>query len=275
MKQNEKFLVYAVTGFLVVILMVAVVFGSENRRPPPGEPTVAPQAVAPSLEELLNQHVAKDPDGQPADRQVGLDAKPGAVEGNGDAVVGDKPLVANVQLLPPTAASMVTEKLGLSRAERGYRVVKAQKGDTLSSLALRWCGGGDHLEQVHGLNEELTTLRIGQDVVLPWVDDEVLLAAIEERGAKAPPALELDTKTAAVDAATAPRRAAAAVPATSSGRKYVIKAGDSFWRIAEREVGRKGAPKFIEQLRALNPGLDADRLRQGAEIVLPPAPAKN
>src|SRR5262249_60699753 len=124
---------------------------------------------------------------------------PGVTRGAGDAdkpaengdpggaaaeAAGDKPLLTNVQLLPPTAEAMVTEKLGLRRKVNGFCVVTAQPKDTLSTLVQKWCGKtDDYLEQAHGLNEELSTLHVGQEVTLPWVDAEVLIAAINARTA--------------------------------------------------------------------------------------------
>ena len=227
MKQNEKILVYAVTGFLVAILLVAIVFGKDssysneqaNRDPDPvrsledvlndragadsvGRNTAAssdPGAAAASTGGMgSTAGLAVDPAADPG-VDPGVDPGeagsagivagslrsvpgPGVVATTVDAAFG-APLAAMVPLLPPTPASMVTEKLGLSRHEHGYRIVRARAGDSLGSLVQKWCGTTeDCLAIAHGLNEELTVLRIGQEVVLPWVDDEEVLAAFERRG---------------------------------------------------------------------------------------------
>lgn len=317
MKQNEKFLVYAVTGFLVVILAVAILFGKEQPRRLPNDPTATPTAAVapPSLEDVLNRRSAPAPEvvpapaveptangSAPAGGTPAVPAPaPGAVDGAAvpAAAVGDQPLSANVQLLPPTAAALVTEKLGLSRRDREYRVVRARAGDSLGALVQKWCGAtGDYLELAKGLNEELTTLRVGQEIWLPWIDDEALLAAYERsHPAASPRPVGAGTVPAAAVAdreqpATTPAEAKA-VPATgaapaaasfspipvggstsgaptgSAARKYTIKAGDSLWKIAEREVGRKQAKQFLDQVLELNPGLESDRIREGQVIQLP------
>jgi hypothetical protein len=266
MKQNEKILVYAVTGFLVVILMVAVVFGKGESPalPEPGE-----IGAAPSLEELLDRK------SEGAKVDAGADAAKVP-----DPVVGDRPLAANVQLLPPTPAAVVAEKLGVSQREHGFRIVRARAGDTLSGLVQKWCGSvEDHLESARAYNEELSTLRVGQEVVLPWVDDEVILAAHEAKAAAGGPAPAGPQPATApalqgvVPAAVADGRGGAApadAAAAGAARKHVIKAGESLWKIAEREVGRGGAPEYLRKLRELNPGLEAERLKIGQEILLPP-----
>jgi phage tail protein X len=189
---------------------------------------------------------------------------------------------------------MVTEKLGLSRRDREYRIVRVQPKDTLSTLVQKWCGKTDgYLEMAQGLNEELSTLHVGQEITLPWVDDEVLLAAINARAGKtdagdAVPAVGGgigDAHVAAVDADAGkdaakdagktknekktPEVKAPEAKAAAGTRKITLKAGDTLWKVAEREVGRKAAGRFLSQVRELNPGIDPDHLREGVEIRIP------
>jgi len=64
---------------------------------------------------------------------------------------------------------------------------------------------------------------------------------------------------------------------TESGRKpgvagssnYTVKRGDALWRIAARTYGNKNADRMLNEIKAANPGLDADRLKEGQRIVLP------
>jgi len=283
MKQNEKILVYAVTGFLAVILGVAVLFGKDStRRLPDVRPDVA---EAPSLEALLDRRAA--------------DAKAVDASANGAQTEQPKvenptqPLVANVQLAPPTPAALVTEKLGLSRQENGYRIVRAARGDTLGDLVRKWCGSLDMLADAQGLNETMQTLRVGQDVVLPWVEDDVILAAYDKRTAVAAPQVPAFAPAPATTPSVAPVEAAgtktgaavqpegsaavAGIPAAtpSSGaaqtgaRTYKIAAKDSLWKIAEREVGKAKAYAYVEKILDANPNLDAERLRLGQTITLP------
>jgi phage tail protein X len=318
MKQNEKILVYAVTGFLVVILMLAVLLGTGDGKRGAGAggsggSSSGKDVAALSLEDLLGNSVGGNPVGgntvgNAAGERKGTGAGHGDADqtaANGDPAAaqaaGDKPLLTNVQLLPPTAASMVTEKLGLSRRDRDYRIVRVQPKDTLSTLVQKWCGKTDgYLEMAQGLNEELGTLHTGQEINLPWIDDEVLLAAINARTGKPVGAADAvpataggagDAHVAALDAdagkdadsdkhagkkdagkkdtGAADKKVPEAKPASGT-RKITLKAGDTLWKIAEREVGRKAAGKFISQVRELNPGIDPDHLREGLEIRLPP-----
>lgn len=275
MKQNEKILVYAVTGFLVVILMVAVVFGKETPRGV--EHAAGGTDGALSLEDVLDQRAAEA--GTLADGEGAADGAGGAGDGTGGedaAGTAGRALAANVQLGPPTVESLVTRHLGLSRRDRDYRIVRAQRGDSLSSLVQKWCGSTEGwLEAASALNEELTILRVGEDVVLPWVDDAVVLRAFEARATGPatgpvrgmPAEVAFDSLAAAVPPAPAGRPEAPAAPAPS--RRYEVAPGDSLWKIAERAVSRSKVPGYLEKVRALNPGLDADRLRVGQTLLLP------
>lgn len=311
MKQNEKLLVYAVTGFLVVILMLAVVLGSGRDGIRQGD-SKGETAKALSIDELLDRKlvtpVASNEPAKPAGEVAPV------------PVATDAPLSAGpVVLQPPTTASLVTEKLGLNRKENGFRVVRVQAKDTFGTIVQKWCGKTDgYMEMAQGLNEDLDTtrMRVGTEVTLPWVEDEVILAAYEARNPKpvmpaavvpsAVPGASGDaamaaTKLAPTNPSVLPSSGATAglptlpkpvltppapattgavvpvaVPVAQAGgaRKYTIKAGDSYWKIAEREVGKKNAKQFVDQLEALNPDVESDRLREGMKITLPPAAEK-
>ena len=63
--------------------------------------------------------------------------------------------------------------------------------------------------------------------------------------------------------------AAAAGPAGGGGGEaYVVKSGDSYWRLAVRFYGQGG---HWPKLRDANPDLDPDRLPVGASLVIPPS----
>lgn len=305
MKQNEKILVYTVTGFLAVILGVAILFSKDSSRRLPEVQRDSAQGGSiqgPSLEDVLNRRAGDVGKGEAVDPN-----EPVGVPGGSPVapVAGDQPLVANVQLAPPTPAALVTEKLGLSREEHGFRVVRAARGDTLGLLVQKWCGNLDRLEEARGLNETLETLQVGQPVVLPFVEDEVILAAFEKRTASSVPVSGVGSapvfapaptpgdRTAqngnaqnggaveasgasALDGVPAPAVAPAnrsnaieAVGTAGATRTHKIRKGESLWKIAEREVGKSKAPAFLESVRAINPGLDVDRLREGQVIALP------
>jgi LysM repeat protein len=298
MKQNERLLVYAVSGFLGLILVVAVLFR------PSGDDKRAAQT--PGLAQILNQEVAaKDAD---ASKPAATPAADGGVKAADAAFPGvpsptdvaPQPLAAAAPK-PMVAADLVAQQLGLSRRERNVRWVRAKPNDSLDSLVRRWCGARDpYLAETKSLNEELEVLRVGQEVAVPWVDDEVLLLAIE---ASKPKVLTADAPSAgAPAAAVAPGAAvvtnvpmptlapagtvapvssnsnsnggAMGAPAsgsatpTAGGTSYTVKPGDSLWRIAERTYGRKNADKMVAAIKQANPGL-GDGVRDGQKIVLP------
>ncbi len=289
MKQNEKILVYAVTGFLVVILMIAVVFGKDGARQT--EQVAGQPAVVRNLDDLLRERAGigsapaletlpGQPAGQPVDPVQGgaqdeaedptpvlLPAPAGR-----DPLGVSSPLAVSVPLQPPTPEALVTEKLGLSRREGEFRIVRARAGDSLGSLVQKWCGSTqENLDIARSLNEELSVLRIGQEVVLPWVEDEVVLAAYEERSAGRVRAATATTADAArvLEAASRPFLVEEPAGAATNARRYKIRSGDSLWKLAEKAVGRKGAPAWLAEVRELNPDLNIDRLKVGEVVLLP------
>ena len=58
----------------------------------------------------------------------------------------------------------------------------------------------------------------------------------------------------------------AATPAAGATKKYTIKQGDTFINIARTELGNEHRMKEIQ---ALNPGVDASKLKVGQEILIP------
>ncbi len=98
-------------------------------------------------------------------------------------VAPQQPLLA--QPKPQLAADLVAQQLGLSRRDRTVRFVHAKQNDSLDVLVRRWCGARDpFLAEAKSLNEDLVVLRVGQEVAVPWVDDEVVLAALEAQKPK-------------------------------------------------------------------------------------------
>lgn len=351
MKQNERILVYAVTGFLAIILAVAVLFGRDNPRLQPGaipggggtgggaagqsaaNPAGAGAPV--SLGDIVSRRTAAG---------TGTGATPGA-GGEGGAVPvapsgdGAAPVVPGASGLPAPAgpeqalvapkpliaADLVLQALGASRRDRAVRFVPARAGDSLETLVRRWCGTTQpYLEEAKSLNEELTVVRVGQEVAVPWIDDEVVFAAYEARQPKKLVADAVDQgKTAAPTAAAAtPSNAAPAnqgapapgvptigsllsqkarpvtpkagtepAPAVAGGasgkpaggdavtppetksagtRAYVVKSGDSLWKIAEQLYGKKNADRMVGEIKKLNAG-KVDTLHPNQKLVVPDA----
>ena len=292
MKQNERLLVYAVTGFLALILVVAVVFGDGPKAPVTGE-----ERGGTSLSDILGggekaQAQQGDPAGTRAD---GPEA--GGVSGSTTAFEG--PVAAKVEqplrAPAPSAASLVQQKLGSYRRDRSVRFVTAKRGDTFSHLAKRWCGKVDGVvQEIEYLNETTvsTRLREGEQVGVPWVDDEVLLAILEAEavptrlaggsaatgvsqpavGVPGPagPSYATPAITAMGDAGVQPASATvSSAGAASAFTLYTIKGGDTLWPILAKRFGNRKVPAMIERVKALNPGLDVDRLRVGKTIKLP------
>lgn len=318
MKQNERLLVYAVTGFLALILLVAVVFGRapENKSAVKTGGTVQDlKDVVPSLGSANtpagNANAAPNGNTNGASGAAANAAGAGQPAGNSGLPAGNSGLPAPGQLVPEqplmaqakpmVAADLVAQSLGLSRRDRNVRFVRAKSGDSLDTLVRRWCGARDpFLAEAQSLNEDLVVLRVGQEVALPWVDDEVLAAGLEQQKPKT--VLVDDSVDVARLAAEANARRNGSVPAAAVGNPalanpagssapvapvgsgagsgvaspaatvatttYVVKKGDALWRIAERTYGRRNADRMIGEIKAVNPGL-SDSLREGQKILLP------
>jgi LysM repeat protein len=283
MKQNEKILVYAVTGFLVVILGVAVVFGKDGK---PTAPEPKNNESTKSLTQLLEQDgLIKNDKAGPVDASsagnTGVPQPSDITKGPG------KPLNAPP---PPTAADELRLALGPSHRDRDYRIVKCRRGDTLGKLVDTWCGSIDQLDVAKGLNERWESLKPGEDVVLPWVEDERVLAAwrtdhpladssVGEALANAKvgdaekPKADVKSDKSDKSDKTGSKTEKKAEPVAKGTRVYKLKAGESLWKVAEREVGRGGASAFIEQVKELNPKINSfDKLREGTELRIPGKP---
>lgn len=297
MKQNERLLVYAVTGFLALILVIAVVFGND-----PKQDTPANGGDVHDIQKLLGgeqskvdgvtgangAHINGSGEQAPAGNATGLRTP--------SEVTPERPLVAKVQV----AREIVAKELGESRRDRTVRFVRARPNDSLESLVIRWCGSRSYVDEAKSLNEELTTLRIGQEVAVPWVDDEELVAVIEARQprvlANAPVGGDAVVGDAAGNRTTllgTPMPAASRTPGTPDFRlpgagggnapatdgsgaapsaasvEYTIKQGDALWTIAAKRYGKGRADAMVRKILELNPGLSPQKLNVGKKILLP------
>ena len=251
MKRNEKILVYGVTGFLVAILVIAVVFGNEDL-------TRAVEASTKSEAPRTLQDLITDPDGEAvnstlAEAGAGIDEEEAAA---GKDTAADEEALSPAMFIGPLAVVQPVEVistetisvLGKSRREGNYRVVAVQPGDTFSGLVQRWCGSLDLGPDVERLNEGVIVdaLSTGLELWFPWVEEEILLEANDQRLEEV-------------------QERAAAAPTV-----YSIQTGDSLWKLAEAAVGLGGAPAYIEEIKALNPEIENfDRLSVGQQIRLP------
>lgn len=143
------------------------------------------------------------------------------------------------------ALAAVLALAGSARAET-YTV---QPGDTLWGIADRFGINVSVLLALNGAIESSDEIRAGQELLLP------------------------DNAQASAAAASDDAQPTGAQAGTQSGatpRSYAVQSGDTLWSIANRF----GIDQ--DELLALNPGLDPQRLHVGAEVVLsgtPPAGA--
>jgi nucleoid-associated protein YgaU len=272
MRRNETVLVYAVTGLLIVILAIAVIFGEESAQAKKSEegtrvatgngkgliesdPNKFGIKPVEKVPPVTPPQVAKDPP-KPKEDPPKPDPKETVKKGEKTDEKTDEKKddqVAPVPLVTRSIAEQVNRLLGTSQREGDYRVVTARSDDRLSTLVERWCGSLEALPVVEALNEDLKQgkpIPRGRKVLVPWTDDEVLLVAHKER----------NKRLEKVEA--------------SKGELYTIKKGDSLWKIAVGRVGSRQAPAYIKAIVTSNPQLeDPNAVREGQKIRLPP-PAK-
>ncbi|MBN1514419.1 MAG: LysM peptidoglycan-binding domain-containing protein [Phycisphaerae bacterium] len=131
------------------------------------------------------------------------------------------------------------------------RTHRIGKGDTLAILAELFYGKQEYAEYLIRVNPGLDPRRlvVGQEIVVPEVPGDLSAANL---AAKPQPA--------ATD-----KPAAAPAP---GGRTYTVKSGDSFWRIADRELGDGNRWREVYELNK-DQVSTPDRLKVGQVIQLP------
>lgn len=303
MKQNERLLVYAVTGFLALILVIAVLFGND---PVDASEKQEKTSNGSGLRDILQPNKS---DAESAKAKAEADAKSKAlVEQLAGGNSGEQPLNAKVL----SASDVVAQKHGPSRRERFVRWVPVKSGDAFEKLVRRWCGDTQgYLPEALKLNEDTTTLKVGSEVMVPWVDDEELAAIIEasaplmlasnpvgsnrtgsnrtgsNRTLMTPPsgAVEAGMPRPSVTrpgfampgaASTKASNPSAGTPSASAGITsrsaasvtYTVKKGDSIWSVATKRYGKAKAYKMVKAIQSLNPNLD-ENLKIGQEFKVP------
>jgi len=229
MKQNERLLVYAVAGFLALILVVAVVFGDAPR------PVTGAQPVSgSSLGDILGGASARSeaPAGTGASAAVEGAPEVGSAAPDGPSSGLSGPVAVKVEqplrVQAPTPQALVTQKIGPYRRDRTVRFVVAQPGDGFANLAQRWCGKVDgFVDEVQCLNETTSVLREGREYAVPWVDDEVLLALLE---AEQVPTLVSPSAPGGGGLAAVLRDPASGASATSTGVDGSMRSGGTVSR---------------------------------------------
>ena len=276
MKRSETVLVYGVTGLLLVILGIAVIFGNDPTANAAeltagvgSDPTVLiddlddPNGVDPAIDEEevpVDDPAATDPEPEPEPEPEvvsPLSMEPGVPHRTVNDVLGE---------------SKIVNQYGIN----AYRLVEARPNESFKTLVEKWTGDSNsHLDLARALNEELdpTALRSGQEVVLPLVEDDVLLAAWQKRmdSRTARHAADLARPRTSGNRATVPASNPRTTPTPLRGtRNYVVKKGESLWKIAANEVGAAEAQKYINEIVALNNLLNPDRIGAGTKLLLPP-----
>ena len=262
MKRNETVLVYAVTGLLLVILLVAVVFGSQpsNKVQPEREKSASLPGVKSAL--LDGEGIGKPASAAGDKTDVGTTDPGGipAVVTENDPENGTEEEILEAGPMPPKKPETVPlrkdtnlpsariERLfGASERQGEYRLVKAWRGASLPDVVERWVGDKDRLQDVLAVNETLTNdIAEGDEVLVPWVEDETLLAQHEK----------IQAERKRVDWA--------------KGELYKLKKGDSLWKVASKRVPTNKIPAWLEQFKVLNPDIsDLSALVEGQKVRLP------
>lgn len=266
MKRNEKILVYAVTGFLAVVLAIAVFFG--NDKLPGRQPKNLGDLMAAASDTNAKSGAAGAGEigrsgAEAAGRAGEGGATPSSAVENASGTqesegAGQFVLDASSRRPELSAEDRLTMLIGSSTVvDRQWRRVVVAQGDSISTIAQKWCGTTARTGDIRRLNEGVSdrSLQPGDRLLLPYVDAETLIEAHDARVAAA---------------ATRGSAGPAPVGPTVAGANYTVVAGDSAWRIAEKFVSRNQAPRFIEELKRLNPQIEnIDRLSAGDQLRLP------
>lgn len=302
MKRNESILVYSVTGLLVVILAVAILFGNDNsanagelgkglddlelvRGPAPQGELVdgAPgdKGDKPAVDEAGANAKATD-DGKLPAEAAGVDKLTNAGGNSGNAgnnasnpataetpkTTPDAPVAQPLVAPGPIAPGPAAKPAGETDAHMQALVLLGESkrdGDYRIVTVRR---GDTFSELVQRWCGNLDALPLAESL-----NEEANLANLKEGTKLCMPWVDDVALVAAHQARRTKVDAEVKVlnEARAQGRTYTVKAGDKLWNIAVAQVGTKNAAKFIEEIKALNPELLAhpDRLTVGKTILLP------
>lgn len=194
---------------------------------------------------------------------------PAAAQTDTTPIGGNDRAVSKIE--PGTSTNPGLPALPISKGTESRYPVEA--GDTLYKIAKRVYGDSALWKKLGEYNKDKikpdgTNMREGVALRIPPKD--VLLGT----AALAPNAKSTElAKPAAGKAAPAPAKPADEKPATRlagntkpTPRTYTVKGGDTFSKIAARELG---TAKRWEEIASLNPSLDSSELKVGDTVMLP------
>jgi len=176
----------------------------------------------------------------PSDDDFRLDREQATFDGGEETALVDVPGPAVAETLEPVAPA-APEAPAPAADSVEYTIAT---GDSLWKIARRFYGKGDDWDRIaraNGLTHG-SMLSVGSKLTIPGVKGAAGTAA---------------------SPAPAPR---AEAPAAADTRDYVVKGGDSFWKIAAKELGK--GTRYVE-IEKLNPGVSSSTLRVGQKIVIP------
>jgi nucleoid-associated protein YgaU len=167
-----------------------------------------------------------------------------------------------VQTDPPIAAPPPSDPVARAPKPSTYTI---RKDDTLSQIAQRELGSVKRLPELLEVNPKLDPRKLlpGQVIQLP----------VAGGGEPGPNVVQNDSRSAVPtperkleQPVQGPVQPPVASPSVVSGRRYTVRSGDTLGQVAQRELG---STKRMNEILALNKGLDADRLLAGTTILLP------
>jgi nucleoid-associated protein YgaU len=156
---------------------------------------------------------------------------------------GSEDLIVDVRaktVVEPTPRTATTQP-GPTRDEE-YTV---QSGDSFYLIAQKKYGDGKYFSVIAKANPGVDSSRmhVGQKLILPPLPKETAVTTTTGNGG---PTVNANGQTV-----------------------YTVKAGDSFWVIAEKHYGNG---KYFYLINEANPKVDSRSLKAGQQIILPPKP---
>jgi nucleoid-associated protein YgaU len=132
-----------------------------------------------------------------------------------------------------------------------FRTVKVQANDTLASIAKRETGNAANYKEIQDANPGLvpSKLKAGMEIKIP-------IALSTAKSATAP-----------AGGSTAPATVPPATTSETSGRVYIVKAGDTLSSIATRELGSKNWAALAKANEDVLHGTTA--LKPGMKLTIP------